>query len=78
MNAARLDLGGLRIFVLVDHVLVDAFVHKVVDFRLRPGLAECRKVLPGIAVEHQLVVDDRIGVPWIMLALGKLILRHAH
>ena len=56
MHAAVLDLGGLRILVLVDHVLVDRLRHQLAHFRLRPGRAEGRQILAGVAVEKQFVV----------------------
>ena len=62
MDAAPLELGGLRVLVLVDHVLVDREVHQPVDGRLLPRLAERREVLAGVAVEQQLVGDDRVRV----------------
>jgi hypothetical protein len=37
------------------------------DFRLCPGLAECRQVLAGIAVEHQFVVDNGVSMPRVVL-----------
>ena len=76
VDAAGLDFGGLRILVLVDHVLVHALVHQSVDFGLGPGLAEGRQVLTGVAVEHQFVMDDRIGMSRILLGLRKLVFRH--
>ena len=50
------DLGGQRILVLVDHVLVDREVHDLVDPRLFPGLAEGCEILAGVAVEKQFVL----------------------
>ncbi len=61
VHAARLDLRRLRILVLVDHVLVDALVHQLTDLGRDPGRAEGREVLPRVAVEQQLVVDERVG-----------------
>ena len=60
VHAAGLDLRGLRILVLVDHVLVEAFGDQPVGLRLHPGGDERRHVEPGVAVEHQLVVDDLV------------------
>ena len=77
MHAACFDLGGLGVFILVDHVLVEALVHQLVDLGLRPGLAESRQILPGVTIEHQLVMDHAIGVTGSMLAFRKFILRHA-
>ena len=57
VDAPAFDLGGLRILVLVHHVLVDAFIEKTMDLRLGPCLAEGRQVLARIAVEQQLVED---------------------
>ena len=62
VHATRLDLGGLRILVLVDHVLVDAVVHQLVDLGLAPRLAEGREILPRVAVEQQFVPDGRIDI----------------
>ncbi len=60
VHAAALDLGGLRVLVLVDHVLVDAQVHERVHLGLLPRLAEGGQVLAGVAVEHELVVHGLV------------------
>ncbi len=61
VDAAHLDLGGLRVLVLVDHVLVEALGHEPLGLRLHPGRDERRDVEPRVPVEHQLVVDDLVG-----------------
>jgi hypothetical protein len=50
-NASRLDFRGLRIFILINHVLVEAVVHQFVNLGLDPGLTKRSEILPGIAVE---------------------------
>ena len=75
VHAAPLDLGGLRVLVLVDHVLVDRQVHQPVDLRLLPRLAERGQVLAGVAVEHQLVGDDGEGVLGAPLVRREAVLR---
>ena len=52
VHAARLELGRLRVLVLVDHVLVERQVHQPMDLGLEPRLAERGEVLPRVAVEH--------------------------
>ena len=47
------------------------------DLRLDPGLAERRQVLPGIAVEHQFVVDDGVDLARIVLQVREPVFRHA-
>jgi hypothetical protein len=59
-NTAPLELGSLRVLVLVDHVLVDALEHQHPGLRLHPGGDERGKVQPGAAVEQELVVDELI------------------
>ena len=76
MDAAGLELGGLRVLVLVDHVLVDGEVHDLVDLGLDPGLAEGGQVLAGVAVEHQLVDHHLVGVAGVLLLPGEPELRH--
>lgn len=71
VDAARLDLGGLRVLVLVDHVLVDALAHQTAGAVVRPGGAEGGQVLGRVAVEQQFVVEqgvDDLG--------GRVLLRH--
>ena len=46
IHAARLDFSNLWVFIFVDDVLVDTVIHQLVNFRLDPGLAESRQVLP--------------------------------
>ena len=60
VDAPHLDLGGLRVLVLVDHVLVEALGHQPLGLRLHPGADERRDVEARVAVEHQLVVDDLV------------------
>ena len=60
-HAAALQLGRLGVLVLVDHVLVQALRHERAGGGLHPGRHERREVQPGVAVEHQLVVDDLVG-----------------
>ena len=56
VHAAHLELGRLRVLVLVDHVLVEALGHQHLGLRLHPGGHERGQVEPRVAVEHQLVV----------------------
>jgi len=55
VHAAGLDLRGLRVLVLVDHVLVTDTPSAPAS-PAPPRLQKCQ-VLPGIAVEHHLVRD---------------------
>ena len=61
VDAARLDLGGLRVLVLVDHVLVGRLRHQPVRLTRHPGRHERREVQPRAAVEQQLAGDHLIG-----------------
>ena len=61
MDAAFLYFGGLRIFVLVDHVLVDRVRHQLLDLILNPGRAEGREILARIPVQQKFVPDKGIG-----------------
>ena len=63
VHATALDLGGLGVLVLVDHVLRGALGHEQLGLGLHPGRHERREVEPGVAVQHQLVVDDLEGGP---------------
>jgi hypothetical protein len=58
VHAAVLKLGGLRVLVLVDHVLGRALGHQLLGLGLHPRGDERRQVQPGVAVENQLVPDD--------------------
>ena len=60
VDAAQLELRGLRVLVLVDHVLVEALGHQLLGLRLHPGRHEGRQVHARVAVEHQLVVHDLV------------------
>lgn len=73
-HAAGLDFRPLRILVLVDHVLADAFIHRLANFGLDPGLAESGKVLPRVSIEQQFIVHELIRHRRIRLLPGKLVL----
>ena len=60
-QTALLQLCRLGIFVLVDDVLVGAFLHQPARLRLHPGAHEGGQVEPGVAVQHQVIVDQLIG-----------------
>ena len=76
VDAAHLELGRLRVLVLVDHVLVEALGHQLLGLRLHPGGDEGRQVEAGVAVEHQLVVDDLVGDVGRQLAVRELVPRN--
>ena len=67
VHAARLELGGLGILVLVDHVLVESERHDLSDLGLDPRLAERGEVLSRVAVQHELVDDDLADVLRLVL-----------
>jgi hypothetical protein len=58
VHAAVLELGGLRVLVLVDHVLGRALGHELFGLRLHPCRDERGQVQPGVSVENELVPDD--------------------
>ena len=62
VHAAAFDLGGLRILILVDHVLdhvlVERLGHQPVSLGLHPRRHERGQLQPGAAVQQQLVVDQ--------------------
>ncbi len=58
VEAAVLELGGLRVLVAVDQVLVGGDRHQPLGLRLHPRGPEGGDVEPRVAVEHQLVADD--------------------
>ena len=75
VDAAHLELGGLRILVLVDHVLVEALGHEPLRLRLHPRADERGEVEPRIPVEHQLVVDDLVRAVRRHLVCRQLVAR---
>jgi hypothetical protein len=75
VHAAHLELGRLRVLVLVDHVLVEALGHELLGLGLHPRAHKCRHVEARVPVEHQLVVDDLVGEIRRHLAFGKLVAR---
>ena len=72
VHAARFDLGGLRVLVLVDHVLGERLAHELLGLGLHPGGDEGREVQAGVAVEHELVVDQVVGRARLHLLGGDL------
>lgn len=61
VNASVVNLGSLRILILIYHVFVDGIGLQLFDFVLDPSGAEHREVLTRIAVKKKLVVHQRIG-----------------
>ena len=51
--------------------------HQAMDLWAFPGLAKGRQVLPGVAVQHQLVSHHGEHVAGVALFLRKLVFRHA-
>jgi hypothetical protein len=72
-QAPLLQLRGLGVFVLVDDVLVGAFLHQLAGLRLHPGAHEGGQIQAGVAIEHQVVVDELIGVRGVEAAGGERI-----
>jgi hypothetical protein len=60
VDAALFDGRGLRVFILVDHVLVGGLVHELLDFGFDPGGAEGGEILLRVAVEDELIVDGLV------------------
>ena len=60
-HAPHLELGRLRVLVLVDHVLVEAVTHQLSRLRLHPRRHEGGQVEAGVAVQHQLIADHLLG-----------------
>src|ERR1700722_5378785 len=73
VDAALFDCRGLRIFILVDHVLVGGLVHQLLDFSFDPGRAESGEILLGVAVEYELIVDGLIDPLRVLFRLGELV-----
>ena len=61
MPAAGFDFGGLRVLVLVDHVLVGRLHVQAVRIIVHPGAYEGREVQARVAVKHGVVVHHLIG-----------------
>lgn len=59
-HTATFQLGGTRVLVLVDHVLVPALTHQHPGLGLHPGGDEGGEIEPGVSVEHQLVMDQAV------------------
>ena len=74
VDAAFLDLGRVRIFVLVDQVLVEALRHQLLGLRFHPSRHERCQVESRIAVQHQLVVNQVVRDVGIELAFRELVL----
>src|SRR5271156_680772 len=76
VHAAVLNLRGLRILVLVAHVLVDALFQQRSRLGLDPGGAKSREVLARVTVEQQLVMYQRISSPRRTFGQRYLVLRY--
>ena len=76
-HAAAFDLGGLRVLVLVDHVLVGGLREEPVRLLVHECRHERGDVLAGVAVQHQLVVYQAVGNARVHAVVGDLVLRRA-
>jgi len=74
VNAATFQLSGLRILVGVDQVLVHRQRHELINLGFCPCLAEGGQVLAGVAIEHQLVRHQLVGIPGQRLFPGEAVL----
>ena len=70
-QTALLQFGGLGIFVLIDDVLIGAFLHQPPCLRLHPGAHKGGQIQASVAIEHQVVVDQLVGVLGIEAAGGE-------
>ena len=77
-DAPFLDLGGLRVLVLVDHVLVERGGVEAVRLVVHPGGDERGQVEPGVPVEHDLVQDDLVRRLGQHLPVRDPVSRHRH
>ena len=75
-HAALLDRGGDRVFVLVDHVLVERLGHQPVGLGIHPGRHEGGQIQPRAAVQHQLVVNEPVGLLGLHRLVGQAQGRH--
>ena len=73
VHAATLKLGRLRIFILIDHILIRRFRHQTGGIRRHPGRDERSQVQAGAAVEQQLVRHHVVRHPCPGAVLGKLV-----
>ena len=74
-QTAILQLSGLGIFVFIDHVLVGALAHQMQRFWLHPGADKGRQIEHGVAIQHQVVVDELISQIGVQAVLRQLIAR---
>jgi hypothetical protein len=74
VDAAPFQLSGLRVLVGVDEVLVHRQRHQLKDLGLDPGLAERGQVLPGVAIEQQLISHQLERLPGQRLVPGEPVL----
>ena len=60
-QAALFELGGLGIFVFINHVFVGALLHQAARLGFHPGAHKCGQVEAGVAIKHQVVVHQLVG-----------------
>jgi len=73
VDAALFDGRGLRVLILVDHVLVGRLLHELPDLGFDPGGAEGGEILLGVAIEDELIVDGLVDGSRVLLCLGELV-----
>jgi hypothetical protein len=73
VDAALFDGRGLRVLILVYHVLVGRLLHELPDLGFDPGGAEGGEILLGVAIEDELIVDGLVDGLRVLLCLGELV-----
>jgi len=73
VDAALFDGRGLRVLILVDHVLVGGLLHELPDLGFDPGGAEGGEILLGVAIEDELIVDGLVDRLRVLLCVGEFV-----
>jgi hypothetical protein len=73
VDAALFDGRGLRVLILVDHVLVGRLLHELPDLGFDPGGAEGGEILLGVAIPDELIVDGLVDGLRVLRCLGELV-----
>ena len=55
------EFGGLRVLILINHILLGTLLHQLERLGLHPGTHKGGEIQTCIAIQHQVIVHQLVG-----------------